>query len=177
MDWNVLATSFEGLRPALQGGLKRFGRFGGGGYRNVLIGRVEDRQQFLDALREAYATDERLKATLAKAMPIDTVVHFDLGDPMEKLAPALDALVPRMPDGTFFVRINRRGLKGHLDTLATERALGEHLWKTLTDAGRTPKVAFKDADVIVLIEMLGTEAGIALVPRHLRADYPFVRAR
>lgn len=177
MDWNVLATSFEGLRPALQGGLKRFGKFGGAGYRNVLIGRVEDRAAFLDALREAYATDERLKATLAKVVPIDVVVHFDLADPLAKLGPALDALIPQLPDGSFFVRINRRGLKGHLDTLATERNLGDHVWKALAAAGRTPRVSFKDADVIVLVEMLGTEAGIGVLPRALRADYPFVRAR
>jgi tRNA(Ser,Leu) C12 N-acetylase TAN1 len=177
MEWNVLATSFEGLRPALQGGLKRFGKFGGGGYRNVLIGRVADRQVFFDELREAYATDERLKATLAKVVPIDTVVRFDLGDPLEKFGPVLDALVPRMPDGTFFVRINRRGLKGHLDTIATERQLGDHLWKALAAAGRTPSVSFKDAEAIVLIEMLGTEAGVGLISRSMRVEYPFVRAR
>lgn len=177
MDWNVLATSFEGLRPALQGGLKRFGKFGGGGYRNVLIGRVADRQAFLDELRDVYPTDERLKATLAKVVPIDLVVHFEVADPLEKLCPALDTLIPRMPDGSFFVRINRRGLKGHLDTIATERLLGDHVWKALAAAGRTPKVSFKDADAIILVEMLGTEAGIALLPRALREGYPFVRAR
>jgi pyruvate/2-oxoglutarate/acetoin dehydrogenase E1 component len=41
--------------------------------------------------------------------------------------------------------------------------------------GETPLVAFDDADVVVVVELVGDVGGIALVTRELRQRYPFVR--
>src|SRR5207237_8633207 len=51
--WNVLATSLEGQRDTLLGLLRRFGRFRGAGYRNVVVGQVDDVTALLVRVRYA----------------------------------------------------------------------------------------------------------------------------
>jgi tRNA(Ser,Leu) C12 N-acetylase TAN1 len=175
-DWNVLATSVEGARPVLLGGLRRHGAFRGAGYRNVLIGRVVDRSAFFAALREDLARAPLLAAAIGRVLPIDQVLQLDEDDPQASLEPAIAALGARVA-GSFFVRLERRGLHGALHSSEAERTLGATLWRAIEATGHTPRVTFQDPDVVVAIETLGPRAGIALVDRTLRQTYPFIRIR
>ncbi len=172
----MLATSVEGARPVLLAGLRRHGAFRGGGYRNVAIGRVADPLAFFAALRDDLASDPVLAASVGRVLPIDHVIRLAEDDPQAALEAAVATLAARIP-GSFFVRLERRGLHGTLHSSEVERALGASLWRALEAAGRAPCVTFKDPDVVVVIETLGPRAGVALVPRDLRAAYPFVRVR
>jgi tRNA(Ser,Leu) C12 N-acetylase TAN1 len=176
-DWNVLATSVEGARPVLLGGLRRHGKFRGGGYRNVAIGAVADVPAFLDALRDEVARDPLLAGALARVIPITTVVRLDATDPLATLESAVDALTPRLAGRAFYVRLERRGLRDTVHSSDVERSLGTTIWRALEAAGHAPQVRFADPDVIVAIETLGDRAGIALIDRGLRQAYPFVRIR
>jgi tRNA(Ser,Leu) C12 N-acetylase TAN1 len=176
-QWNVLATSFEGYRDVLLRVLKKFGRFGGAGYRNVAIGRVEDVQAFLDALRDAMAAEPRLGAVVAKAVPIERTVRFDPAELFEALTEAARPFFPRLAGGSFHVRVERRGLKGLLHGAEVERHLGGAAWTALEAEGHTPVVSFKDPDRVLLIETLGERAGLTVVDRTLRQSYDFVRVR
>jgi tRNA(Ser,Leu) C12 N-acetylase TAN1 len=175
-DWNVLATSVEGARPMLLAGLRRHGAFRGGGYRNVAIGRVADTPAFLTALRDDVAHNPVLAAALARVLPIDRTLELAERDPLASLETAVAALGTRV-DGSFFVRLERRGLRGTLHSSDVERALGASLWRAIEAEGRTPRVTFDDPDVVVAIETLGSRVGIALIDRALRQAYPFVRVR
>jgi len=176
-DWNVLATSVEGARPVLLAGLRRHGAFRGGGYRNVAIGRVADVPAFFAALRDDTARDPVLATALARVLPIDSRVRLDEQDPLPSLDAAVAALAPDVGSRSFFVRIERRGLHGTLHSSDVERTLGATLWRAIESAGGTPRVTFRDPDVVVAIETLGPLAGIALIDRALRTTYPFVRIR
>src|SRR5262249_10170939 len=97
----------------------------------------------------------------------------DESDPQGSLEAAVAALAPRVT-GSFFVRLERRGLHGTLHSSDVERGLGAALWRVLESAGQTPRVTFRDPDLVVAIETLGPRA---LIARALRTTYPFIRIR
>jgi tRNA(Ser,Leu) C12 N-acetylase TAN1 len=175
--WNVLGTSLEGRRDGLLIGLRRLGRFRPGGYRNVVVGLVEDPARFLAELRDALATDPLLPTALAKVVPIETTLRFDPGDPVPGLVAAAEPFLDRLAGGSFFVRLERRGLKGRLHSPTVEREIGDRVWKALEVRGGTPRVDFRDPDAVLLLETLGDQAGLSVLPRALRRDYPFVKIR
>jgi len=110
-------------------------------------------------------------------VPIEVTVRFEPGEPVEPLVAAAESLLERLAGGAFFVRLERRGLKGRLHTPTVERALGDHVWRALEVRGHTPRVDFKDPDAVLVIETIGDEAGIAVVTRALRTQHPFVKIR
>jgi tRNA(Ser,Leu) C12 N-acetylase TAN1 len=177
VGWNVLCTSHEGRRDALLVALRRLGRFRPGGYRNVVVGEVEAPLAFLDVLRDGLARDLLLPTALAKAVPIETTLRFEPAAPVPALAAAAEPLLPRLAAGSFFVRLERRGLKGRLHTPTIERELGDHVWRALEARGAVPRVDFRDPDAVLVVETLGDQAGLAVLSRDLRQAYPFVRIR
>jgi tRNA(Ser,Leu) C12 N-acetylase TAN1 len=176
-SFDILATSLEGRRDALLVALRRLGRFRPGGYRNVVVGSVEDRVAFLDRVTDALARDPLLPTALARLLPIDDTLRFTLETALDDLAAAAEPLVERLDGNAFFVRVERRGLKGRLHTPTLERDLADRVWRMLEGRGRAPRVDFRDPDGALVVETLGDQAGIVLLPRALRARYPFVRIR
>ncbi|HJQ84508.1 MAG TPA: THUMP domain-containing protein [Candidatus Binatia bacterium] len=176
-DWNVLATSLEGRRDALLIALRRLGKFRRGGYRNVVVGRVEDVPVFLAAVREALASDPLLPTALAKVVPVETVVRFDATNAVEAIVAAAEPFVPRLAGGSFFVRLERRGMKGRLHTPTVERDVGDRVWRALEARGETPRVDFRDPDAVLVVETVGDEAGVGVLSRALRTEFPFVKIR
>src|SRR5881397_2884310 len=170
-SWNVLATSLEGRRDALLMALRRLGKFRRGGYRNVVVGAVESVDEFLARVHEALDADPLLPTALARVVPIEAPTA------VETLAAAAEPFVDRLAGGSFFVRLERRGLKGRLHTPTVERALGDHVWCALEARGHTPRVEFKDPDAVLVIETIGDEAGIGVVTRAIRTQHPFVKIR
>jgi tRNA(Ser,Leu) C12 N-acetylase TAN1 len=176
-SWNVLATSLEGRRDALLIALRRLGKFRRGGYRNVVLGRVDDVPAFLAAVRDALASDPLLPTALAKVVPVETTIRFDATNAVDTFAVAAEPLLDRLAGGSFFVRLERRGMKGRLHTPTVERALGDRVWKALESRGATPRVEFHDPDAVLVVETIGDEAGLGVITRALRTEFPFVRIR
>jgi tRNA(Ser,Leu) C12 N-acetylase TAN1 len=173
--WNVLATSLEGRRPALLAALRRLGTFWGAGYKNVLVGRVDDHDAFLEAVRERLGTDFLLESSLTKIVPVEYVAEFD-GPRLTEVVVALIApAAPRLSGKTFYVRLERRGFKGVVHTPTVERAVGEALLHAAAHHGRPATVTFQDPDLIVALETTGSLVGVALLSRELRSRFPFVR--
>lgn len=176
-DWNVLATSVEGRRDALLLSLRRLGRFRPGGYRNVVIGLVEDPDVFLGQVRDALAENGLLPTALAKIVPIEITTPIDAETAVDTLASAAEPFLERLGGGSFFVRLERRGLKGRLHSPTVEREIGDRVWRALAARGHTPRVDFADPDAVLVIETVGDRAGLALVSRALRQAFPFVKLR
>ena len=176
--WNLLVTSHEGLREELLGALRPQVRFRRGGFPNVLVATVADPHEFLDVLRDASASSGTVRAALAKALPIDRTVRFpDPSTFLDAITATLSPLCDRLAGKTFFVRLHRRGFRGLIDSTRIEGEIGAWLVETLRTRGHDPHVRFQDPDVIVAIETLRDEAGIALLPRELREKHPFTRVR
>ena len=176
-SWNVLATSLEGRRDALLIALRRLGKFRRGGYRNVVVGAVEDVPVFLTAVRDALTADPLLPTALAKVVPVEGLVRFDATNAVESFAAAAEPLLDRLGSGSFFVRLERRGLKGRLHTPTVERDLADRVWRALETRGHVPRVEFRDPDAVLVVETVGDEAGIGVLTRAVRQEYPFVKVR
>jgi adenylyl- and sulfurtransferase ThiI len=65
-------------------------------------------------------------------------------------------LVARMTEGTFHVRLERRGLLGQVMSQEVERQVGEHLQALAEAAGKRLQVSFTNADYVVAVETIGT---------------------
>ncbi len=177
MAWNLLATSVEGQRDALLEALRRLAPFRPGGYRNVVKAQVDDPRAFLGRVREALATDRLLPTSLAKLVPLDVQIRFEAATAADSFAAAAEPLLDRLGAGSFFVRLERRGLKGRLHSPTLEREVADRVWRALEARGRTPRVDFRDPDAVLAIETLGDEAGLVVLDRALRIEFPFVKIR
>ncbi len=174
-EWNVLATSLEGRRPALLAALRPLGAFWGAGYRNVLVGRVDDRDGFLEVVRERLPVDPLLEGSLTKIVPVERTTQFEAAGLSETVVRALASSTARLAGKTFYVRLERRGFKGVVHTPTIERVVGEALLDAAVAHGAAARVSFQDPDVIVAVETTGSTVGVGLLTRELRARFPFVR--
>jgi hypothetical protein len=178
--WNVLATARPHQLQRLLSILQAQGPFQHTPFRGVLIGLVESREALLEALRAREERKGGTYAAIGHLVPIDRAFAFDAHDPAALEARLCEAVQPyaaAIGAGSFHVRVERRGLKGLLHSQPLEQALAEHLFALLVAEGRAPRIAFDDADAVVVVETLGTVCGVGLVPRPLTLRYPFVHAR
>ncbi len=174
-DWNVLVSvrdEYQHVRRTLE----QLGSVSRTDFYNVLVMQVPDPASALELLAERLAADERLRASLARFMPVTRSFAFQ--DPEEFEGRAKEALLPWLPDlagKTFHVRIHRRGFKGRLSSHEEERLLAEFVLEKLEEAGTPGQIAFEDPDVIVAIETIGQRAGLAFCTREDLQKYPFLK--
>jgi tRNA(Ser,Leu) C12 N-acetylase TAN1 len=91
----------------------------------------------------------------------------------EAVTPFLD----RIPGGTFFFRLERRGMLGQIMSQEIERAVAEHLYAQAERQGKTLHTDFDNPDYIIAAETVRDECGVALLARDMRERYPFVQTR
>ncbi len=176
--WNLLVTSYEGQREALLHAVRPLARFRRGGFPNVLVATVDEPLAFLEVLADAAASSAAVREALAKAIPIDRTARLVepagfVGAVTTMLAPLCDRLAAK----TFFVRVHRRGFRGAIDSTRVEGEIGGWLVERLRADGHDPRVRFHDPDVVVDVETLRDELGVALLDRAVRTAHPFVRVR
>jgi tRNA(Ser,Leu) C12 N-acetylase TAN1 len=173
--WNVVTTCKQGGQRAVRRALHPLTRLRPSGFRNVLVGRVDDVQGFLAAVALLLERRPSLQGALGKILPIEHAFVVDVPRFHEQLAAETTVLVDQLVGQSFHVRVERRGHKGIINTHAAEQALGEALYSDLERRGKKPRVTFTDPDVVVLVELIGEIAGLALVTRALRERFSFVR--
>jgi tRNA(Ser,Leu) C12 N-acetylase TAN1 len=175
LDWNVLVTACEGRSRDVRGELARLVRLRRTRFRNVLVGRVDDFEALAAAVDAERQRKPFLDQSLARILPIEHTFRVDVEGLVDALASTAAPLIDRLRGRSFHVRVERRGHKGTIDSHVVEHDLGKRLLAMLEARGETPLVAFDDADVVVVVELVGDVGGIALVTRELRQRYPFVR--
>jgi tRNA(Ser,Leu) C12 N-acetylase TAN1 len=176
--WNVLATSQRFRESKLRRQLSPFkGKWRHTGFRDVIVGWVEDKDYFMREIQSEYEKFPFNLAALSKLVPIDKTFEFTVEDFFEKAKEAVRPYIESIGDGSFHTRIERRGHKGELDSHTLEQELGEYIHGELEKLGRHPTTDFKDPDMIVLVETIGDEAGVALVTREMREKCHFVRIK
>lgn len=177
MDWNVLLTAADGCGRDLARALRPFGRFRFTGYRNVLVGRVAEPVAFLQAMQERAAQGEAPGSLITRVVPVERTFPVTAETFLQDAQAALREAVARHPGPRFFVRLDRRGFKGRVNTQEMERALGTFVAETIRASGGTPGVSFADPDVIFLLETVGETAGLSVIPRALRLVSPLLKVR
>ena len=113
-NWNVIVTVVPG--PGRESHLlrqfRRLGQFEPTEFKDVCVGRIEDVAQFLETLRIGRENNEPWLADLGRVIPIEQTFPFVPQTLTEQLKQAVAPFVARMTEGTFHVRLERRGLLG-----------------------------------------------------------------
>lgn len=177
MNWNIIVTSLpgSGSEYRLLHELRAMGKFHTTEFRDVCMGYVEDVTNFLEAIRLAEAEGSAWVKDLGRVIPVEKTFHFTPESLVEQLKEAVTPYVGRISGGTFYVRLERRGLIGQVISPEVERSVAEHLFALAEKEGHEVIASFKDADYIVAAETLGHECGVTLLTRDLRQRYHFVK--
>ncbi|HUW36891.1 MAG TPA: THUMP domain-containing protein [Rhodocyclaceae bacterium] len=177
--WNVVVTVHPGglQVSALIGELRQRGDFRGTSFRDVLVGHVGDISALLDSLAAAQAVGAPWVGDLGRVIPVERVFDFTPGNLAQLWIEALPGFLDRMRDGSFYVRLERRGLIGQIHTVAVERVVADRLLDLAEVRGLRLRVSFADPDYILLAETFNAECGLALIARETRQRYPFVHTK
>lgn len=175
-SWNVIVTVMPGpgRQSRLLERLRRLGHFERTEFKNVCSGYVEDTAHFLEELQAAHKNNESWIADLGHVIPVEQTFSFTPETLISQLKQAVVPLVPSMTEGSFHVRLERRGLHDQVMSQEVEREVGEHLQALAEAAGKRVQVSFANADYIVAVETIGTQCGITLLDRTFRERFPFV---
>ena len=173
--WNVLATARNHEQGHLARRLKRFGDFRWSPFHGVLVGRVEDHQAFFEQLRRGEEIEPGFLLPLARLIPLDRTFLFSADTLIPLLKGEAQGYAERIGDGSFHVRVERRGHKDELRSRSIEEALAGAVIESSVQGGRSPHVDFRDPDFIISVEIVGDECGIGLIAKSLREQYPFVK--
>ena len=171
--WNVLVTSLLGHERSVCRELRKAGDFRRTDFRDVFIGWSDDTEAFLSAV----LLNTYLKERIGKAVPIDQTFSFHMEDFDKKLEKALTAYIPRLAGSRFFVRIERRGFKGRLNSLEIEQKMDRLIKERLIEAGKGCEIDFKDPDCIIAIETVAAWCGVGLITREMKEKYPFIKVK
>ncbi len=168
MEFNVIITSFRGEQWELLRALKDKGTFKKTSFRDVLIGYVEDIQKFLEEI------DKDLPLSLSRVVILKEIFEFQDADSLIK---TLKQKVKAYADvikkyNSFRVTVERRGLKGKLNSRELEKKLGGIIYEQTK-----VKVDLKNPEIELVIEILDNVCGLGLIDAKLRKKYPFIRSK
>ncbi len=176
-EWNVLATAQKRMERYAMRLLNKYGKFRSSGYRDVVLGYVTDVHAFLDALdgirRE---TPEKLRY-LGQIVPLERNFQFDVSDFRDRAKEAVSPYVDQLENSRFFVRVVRRGHKGEISGMETEKELDGFILESLESRGKHAEVDIEEFEKMIVIETAGNRAGIGLITKELKDKYPFIKVK
>jgi tRNA(Ser,Leu) C12 N-acetylase TAN1 len=175
-DWNVLAMVYDGeFREGLRL-LVPFGDVRASDYRNVLTMKVADVGAFLEAVRSTLEHDASLANAVSRVAPATHGFRFSSPEDFEtKARDVVAEWVPEICAKRFHVRMHRRGFKGKLSSLHEEQFLDHFLLESAKAAGSPAAIDFTDPDIVISVETLGPEAGLARWTRAQLERYDLLR--
>lgn len=177
MEWNILATAIKRQERYLLRLLSRYGEFRGSGYRDVVMGRVEDVDDFLENLETMRKENPEKLRPLSQVVSVERTFQFDLSDFKDKLKEVIPPYVELVENRRFYVRVKRRGHKGEISSLEVEKEMDAFILEALDKTGKQAQVNFEDPDKIIIVETIGNQAGVGLITREMKGKYPFVKVK
>lgn len=172
-DWNVLVIGERDAEWELLKELEEDGEFERSGFRDVIIGNVDDIVGFLeDAEHKKYAHVNRV-------VPIDDAFYVSPENLIEVLKQRVERYIDEIEPGeTFGFRVERRGMKEDISSHTVEREVGGYFYDLLEKVhGRKPKVNLKSPDKLIAIEIIGNKCGIGFITREMREKYSVIKVR
>lgn len=173
--WNVVVTCRRNGERGATKELKFFGRFHSMGFRDVLVGHVEDRDRFFEDLRKSREMRDPVWRYVSRIVPVDEVFSFTLETFRERLGGVIDRVADRVPPGPFYVRIERRGHKGEIPTQEVEKEMGGRIISAHERGGCAARVDFKEFRCVVAVETFGDNGGVGIISREEIEKYPFLK--
>lgn len=175
--FNVVVTlASHGRYRHLLRELEAHGEFRRTEFLGVVIGRVGNPAAFLETIREKRQEQLIAFQDLGRVVPLDRVFTFHLEEFAEKAQAAILPYVEGLAGKRYYVRLERRGLKGQIVSPEMERALDAFIEESLAAAGQaSARVDFEHPDAIVAVETIGDRCGVGLLTREMLERYDFVR--
>ncbi len=163
----VVLTSHRYGEKELLKQLKELGDFYRTEFRDVIRGRVENIEAFLQEL------EKRNIFTLSRAFPIEKSFTFSPRMVIEEFCEAVKPLLEKIRKGeSFSVIVERRGLKGAFSSQEVAKQVGTFISKALEERdGEKPKVNLRDPDKAVIFETLGRWCGVGIISKEMREKY------
>jgi tRNA(Ser,Leu) C12 N-acetylase TAN1 len=176
-EWNILATAAREQERYLLRFLNEYGEFKGSGFRDVVLGRVEEIDAFLGALENLREENPIKLNPLSQIVPLEKTFHFDLSDFKDKLKEILASYADRIENKKFYLRVKRRGHKGEISSLEVEKEVADFIMGSLEKAGTKAQVSFNDPDCILIVETIGNWAGVGFITKDMKEKYSFIRIK
>lgn len=174
-DFNLAVTlAVDGRFYALLRELSLHGDFRKNEYYGIILGQVPDPLAFLEMLHRRRDEDPKSFSGLSRIIPLEHTFLFKAETLLPQLQRALSPYALSLADQRFYVRLERRGLKGRILSPEIERTLDSFLLHLNHAKGWAAHIDFKEPDTIIAIETFGERCGIGLLTRSLRERYPFV---
>ena len=175
-DWNVVISVRErGFRPAFEL-LEELGPVAKTDFYNILVMKVDNIRNFLETLREWVQEDTHILSLISRVMPVIQTFNFQSADEFEeKATEAASKWVSMLADRNFHVRMHRRGFKGKMASNEEERFLDDFFLNALKKEGMKGDISFRNPDAIVVVETVGSRAGMSIWTREDLDRYPFLR--
>lgn len=169
----VLITCERGREREVLEELAGLGMFEPSGFRDVILGEVDNLEEFLQAV------EMKPFLPIMRVVPLEETFYFSPENFLEVVKERASKHVDRIQKGqTFAVRMERRGMKGVLSSREVEREVGGYIWQLLHERwGERPKVNLTDPDWLIAIETVGNFGGISFIPRDLRQRYRLIRVK
>jgi len=167
----VVLTAHRYGERELLGQLKELGGFYKTSFKDVIRGKVENLEAFLEEV------EKRNIFALSRVVPIDKSFIFPPERVAEEFCDAIKPLLKKIQKGeSFCVRIERRGLKGVFSSQEVANEVGTFISKALEERdGEKPRVNLRDPDKAVIFETLGTWCGVGIAPKEMREKYFYLK--
>jgi tRNA(Ser,Leu) C12 N-acetylase TAN1 len=175
-DWNVVVTVLpDGFRDAVRI-LAPFGPVVATDYYGVLVMKVDDGRAFMESLRALLTRDATLANAVARLVPVTETFTYESAEEFRaKTDAVVAAWAADLASRRFYVRMHRRGFKGKLASNAEERRLGEFLLAHVPPGSEPAHIDFDRPDVVIAVETVGTQAGLARFSRVDLERYELLR--
>jgi tRNA(Ser,Leu) C12 N-acetylase TAN1 len=175
-DWNVVISVFQdGFGRALRA-LRKLGVAERSPYHNVLVMKVDDPVDLLEALEKRTEETPALYDVISRVAP--AVRDFDFlseAEFVEKAKFIIREWLPRLAGRSFHVRLRRRGTIHALRTQDAERLFNDAIVDATTQVATPSKISFTDPDVVIAIDTVDNRAGLAMWTREELARFHLLR--
>ena len=176
-EWNILATAQKGQERYALRILKNHGEFRRSGYRDVVLGYVDDVEAFLEKLESIRAETPQKLRSLGQIVPLERNFQFEVADFRDRAKEAISPYIDRLENSRFFVRVVRRGHKGEISGMETEKELDGFILGSLENKGRQATVDIEGFEKMILIETVENRAGVGLITRAMKERYPLIKVK
>jgi tRNA(Ser,Leu) C12 N-acetylase TAN1 len=175
--WNILATAKRRQERYVLGLLKNYGDFRHSGYRDVILGHVPDVPAFLETLEGVRREAPGKLKSLGQVVPLERNFQFAVTDFRDKAKEAVSPYIGQLESSRFFVRVVRRGHKGEISGMETERELDRFILESLANEGKQATVNIEDFEKMIIIETVENRAGVGIITKETKEKYPFVKVK
>jgi tRNA(Ser,Leu) C12 N-acetylase TAN1 len=175
-DWNLIVTIYqEGFRRALRA-LQGIGPTERSPYHNVIVMKVDDPVEVLDAVERLTDESPALYDAIARVAPAMRTFEFQSAEAFKDGAHSIILeWIPTLVGRSFHVRLHRRGPKLELRTPDAERFFNDAIIDATIKAGMPARISFTDPDAVVVIDTVDDRAGIAMWTRADLAQHRLLR--